>query len=210
MVKLQYAVLSAFTRTAESGNPAAVIVLAPPTSAIDSTDPFKSYPPTEALQKVATQLDYPMTAFLLPTTPGSNRDYLVRWIDPGTEVMLCGHATVALSQYLFSLPNAPKRLNLTSVKHGLVVSELLANPFDAQDQRVGLDFPEILGFQEIKQGSERWSEVESGMKDVAGKEDLPIEVILENPHYIIVELAKGFDMSAKGLPLQMEKLVSPV
>lgn len=208
MVKLHYTVLNAFTNSAESGNPAAVITLPPPSKAIDPSDPFSSYPSTEALQKVATELNYPMTAFLIPQDPDQGK-YLLRWIDTGTEVQLCGHATVALSQHLFSQPQAPRRLELMTVKHGLVVSENLSTPFDHDDKRVGLDFPEILGFEDVNKDSEEWNRVKKGLEDVAGIQDLPIEAILKHVHYIIVEFKDGFDMSAKGLPLNLEKLVSP-
>lgn len=207
MVKLDYTVLNAFTTSAEAGNPAAVITLPTPATPIDPADPFKSYPPTEALQKVATEINLPMTAFLLPQD-FSKGQYLLRWLDPGTEVQLCGHATVALSQHLFSSPSAPGRLELTTVKHGLVISENLPTPFDGDDKRVGLDFPEILGFEAVEKSSERWEEVVGGLVDVSGKHHLPVEAIMKHPHYIIVEFAEGFDMSAHGLPLDLEKLVS--
>lgn len=206
MLKLDYTVLNAFTTSAQSGNPAAVIILPSPKGPIDSSDPFKSYPPTSVLQKVATELDFPMTAFLLPQDT-SKGQYLLRWLDPGTEVQLCGHATVALSQYLFSQPNAPARLELNTVTHGLVVSENLPTPFDKSDERVALDFPEILGFEQVQKGSGRWEEVIKGLEDVAGKQDLPVEAISVHPHYLLVEFASSFDMSASRLPLDLEKLV---
>lgn len=208
MVKLDYTVWNAFTASQDSGNPAAVIVLPAPTTAIGPADPFKSYPPTKALQKVATELNLPMTAFLLPQDP-SKGQYLLRWLDPGTEVQLCGHATVALSQHLFSSPGAPKRLELNTVTHGLVVSENLPTPFNESDKRVGLDFPEILGFKEVEKGSGRWKDVVNGLEDVSGRQDLPIEAVLDHHHYMIVEFKEGFDMSANGFPLDLEKLVSP-
>jgi hypothetical protein len=129
-------------------------------------------------------------------------------MDPGTEVQLCGHATVALSEYLFSKSGAPVRLELETVKHGRVISERLVNPLKEGDMRVALDFPEILGFRDIEKSSEEWSTVEKGLKEVAAKE-IPIAQLKKNDHYLIVELETGFDMSATGLPLNMEKLVRP-
>jgi len=204
MVKLDYTVLNAFTTSPDHGNPAAVIILPAPSQIND--DIFSNFPPTPALQKVATHLNHPMTAFLLPISEGK---YALRWIDPGTEVQLCGHATVALSEYLFSLPNAPGRLELETVKHGLVVSERLQNPLKEGDMRVALDFPEILGFRDIEKSSEDWSQTERGLKEIMG-DTAPIAQLRRNDHYLVVELEAGFDMSAKGTPLNMEKLVSPV
>jgi len=148
-----------------------------------------------------------MTAFLLPLNTDGR--YALRWIDPGTEVQLCGHATVALSEYLFSNEGAPGRLELETVKHGRVISERLENPLKKGDMRVALDFPEILGFREIEKSSEEWSTINKGLVGVARKE-IPIAQLRKNDHYLIVELEAGFDMSATGLPLNMEQLVRPV
>jgi len=184
MVKLEYTVLNAFTTSPKHGNPAAVIVLPPPDQ-INENDLFTAYPPTQALQEVATHLNYPMTAFLLPL--GVDRRYALRWIDPGTEIQLCGHATVALSEYLFSKNGAPGRLELETVKHGKVVSERLRNPLEEGDMRVALDFPEILGFRDIEKSSEEWSTINKGLVGVARKE-IPIAQLRKNDHYLIVEL----------------------
>jgi PhzF family phenazine biosynthesis protein len=194
MVNLEYTVLNAFTTSPKHGNPAAVIVLPPPDQ-INENDLFSAYPPIQSLQKVATHLNYPMTAFLLPL--GVDGRYALRWIDPGTEVQLCGHATVALSEYLFSKDGAPGRLELETVKHGAV---------KGGDMRVALDFPEILGFRDIETSSEEWSTIEKSLAEVARKK-IPIAQLRKNDHYIIVEIEAGFDMSAKGLQLNMEKLV---
>ena len=204
MVELEYTVLNAFTNSPDSGNPAAVILLPPPTN-INKDDLFSAYPPTPALQEIATKLNYPMTAFLLPLGSEDGK-YALRWIDPGTEVQLCGHATVALSEYLFSLPNSPKRLELETVKHGLVVSQRLSNPLKEGDERVALDFPEILGFKDLERSTEEWSDIVKGLKEVIGK-DMPIAQLRRNDHYLVVEFEPDFDMSAGGLPLEMEKLV---
>jgi predicted PhzF superfamily epimerase YddE/YHI9 len=204
MVKLEYTVLKAFTISPDHGNPAAVIILPAP-SQVNENDPFSAYPPTPALQRVATHLNYPMTAFLLPLQLNEGK-YALRWLDPGTEVQLCGHATVALSEYLFSLPGAPARLELETVKHGKVFSERLNNPLKEGDKRVALDFPEILGFRDIAKSTDEWETIEKGLKEVTRKE-MPIVQLRRNDHYLIVELEAGFDMSAKGLPLDMEKLV---
>lgn len=206
MVKLEYTVLNAFTTSPKHGNPAAVIVLPPPDQ-INENDLFSAYPPTQALQKVATHLNYPMTAFLLPLNTDGR--YALRWIDPGTEVQLCGHATVALSEYLFSKEGPPGRLELETVKHGKVVSERLENPLEEGDMRVALDFPEILGFRDVEKSSEEWSTINKGLAEVARKE-IPIAQLRKNDHYLIVELEAGSDMSASGLPLNMEKLVRPL
>src|SRR5262245_48879320 len=72
-------VVDAFTDTPFSGNPAAVCVLARPT--------------TEAwMRAVAAEMNLSETAFLVPRDDG---DHDLRWFTPAVEVDLCGHATLA-------------------------------------------------------------------------------------------------------------------
>jgi len=77
------------------------------------------------------------------------------------------------------------------------------------DMRVALDFPEILGFRDIEKSSDEWSTINKGLAEVARKE-IPIAQLRKNDHYLIVELRSDFDMSATGLPLDMDKLVRPL
>lgn len=72
---------------------------------------------------------------------------------------------------------------------------------------MALDFPEILGFKEIKRGSERWNQVEAGLTDVTKGRKLGLEAVTENGSYVIVEIKQGQSMDAKSLPLDLEKLV---
>jgi predicted PhzF superfamily epimerase YddE/YHI9 len=77
-------VVDAFTDAPFSGNPAAVCVLARPT--------------TEAwMRAVAAELNLSETAFAVPR-PGGDHD--LRWFTPTTEVGLCGHATLATAHVL--------------------------------------------------------------------------------------------------------------
>ncbi|HKE75291.1 MAG TPA: PhzF family phenazine biosynthesis protein [Acidimicrobiales bacterium] len=77
-------VVDAFTDTPFSGNPAAVCVLARPT--------------TEAwMRAVAAEMNLSETAFLVPRDDG---DHDLRWFTPTDEVDLCGHATLASAHVL--------------------------------------------------------------------------------------------------------------
>jgi predicted PhzF superfamily epimerase YddE/YHI9 len=77
-------VVDAFTDTPFSGNPAAVCVLARPT--------------TEAwMRAVAAEMNLSETAFLVPRDDG---DHDLRWFTPTSEVDLCGHATLASAHVL--------------------------------------------------------------------------------------------------------------
>jgi PhzF family phenazine biosynthesis protein len=71
--------LSAFTRTADGGNPAGVWI-------------GGHLPPAPEMQRIAAEVGYSETAFLVPCT-GATRT--VRYYSPEAEVPFCGHATIA-------------------------------------------------------------------------------------------------------------------
>lgn len=71
-------IVDAFTRTPFTGNPAAVCVM-------------ESWPSEESMMKLAMENNLSETAFIVKEEKG----YHLRWFTPGTEVELCGHATLA-------------------------------------------------------------------------------------------------------------------
>lgn len=73
-------IVDAFTDKPFSGNPAAVCVM-------------ESWPSEEAMMKLAMENNLSETAFIVKEDAG----YHLRWFTPGTEVELCGHATLASS-----------------------------------------------------------------------------------------------------------------
>jgi predicted PhzF superfamily epimerase YddE/YHI9 len=77
---LAYSVIDAFTDTAFTGNPAAVIRL-------------EMWPKDALLQQIAAELSLSETAFHAPEPGGDG--FRLRWFTPSTEVDLCGHATLA-------------------------------------------------------------------------------------------------------------------
>ena len=78
-------IVDAFTNTPFSGNPAAVCVMG-------------EWPSDEAMKKLAMENNLSETAFVVKEDAG----YHLRWFTPGTEVELCGHATLATSFVLFN------------------------------------------------------------------------------------------------------------
>lgn len=70
--------IDAFATHRFAGNPAAVMLM----------DQFLDDP---VLQAIAAENNLAETAFLVP----AGGDYHLRWFTPGTEVPLCGHATLA-------------------------------------------------------------------------------------------------------------------
>ena len=71
-------VVDAFTDKPFTGNPAAVCVM-------------ESWPPAASMMKLAMENNLSETAFIVREDSG----YRLRWFTPGTEVELCGHATLA-------------------------------------------------------------------------------------------------------------------
>ena len=74
---MQY-IVDAFTDKPFSGNPAAVCVM-------------DAWPSEEAMMKLAMENNLSETAFIVKEGTG----YRLRWFTLGTEVELCGHATLA-------------------------------------------------------------------------------------------------------------------
>ncbi|MCV2882166.1 PhzF family phenazine biosynthesis protein [Actibacterium sp. XHP0104] len=75
--------IAAFSRGEAGGNPAGVALLA-------------QMPPDAEMQRVATEVGYSETAFVVPRESG----YRVRYFAPDGEVPFCGHATIALGAVL--------------------------------------------------------------------------------------------------------------
>ena len=71
-------IVDAFTNIPFSGNPAAVCVM-------------ETWPSEESMMKLAMENNLSETAFIVREEAG----YHLRWFTPGTEVELCGHATLA-------------------------------------------------------------------------------------------------------------------
>ena len=71
-------IVDAFTNQPFSGNPAAVCVM-------------DCWPSEAAMMKLAMENNLSETAFIVKELEG----YRLRWFTPGTEVELCGHATLA-------------------------------------------------------------------------------------------------------------------
>ena len=78
-------VVDAFTDKPFSGNPAAVCVM-------------EAWPSEDFMQMLAAENNLSETAFLV----GEGDGWRLRWFTPGTEVNLCGHATLASSFVVFN------------------------------------------------------------------------------------------------------------
>ena len=78
-------IVDAFTDKPFSGNPAAVCVM-------------DKWPEEDFMMKLAMENNLSETAFIVKEEQG----YHLRWFTPGSEVELCGHATLASSFVIFN------------------------------------------------------------------------------------------------------------
>ncbi len=78
-------IVDAFTSKPFSGNPAAVCVM-------------DKWPEEDFMMKLAMENNLSETAFIVKEEEG----YHLRWFTPGSEVELCGHATLASSFVIFN------------------------------------------------------------------------------------------------------------
>jgi PhzF family phenazine biosynthesis protein len=76
--------IDAFAEGPFTGNPAAVC-------------PLEAWLPDDVMQAIAAENNLSETAFFVPEGEG----YRLRWFTPGTEVDLCGHATLASAYVVF-------------------------------------------------------------------------------------------------------------
>ncbi|OYU54709.1 MAG: isomerase [Chitinophagaceae bacterium BSSC1] len=111
-------VVDAFSDQLFGGNPAAVC-------------PLDTWLPDETMQQLAVENNLSETVFFVPQADGFN----IRWFTPGTEVKLCGHATLASAHVLFSILNYPSDKIIFYSKSGPL--EVFRN----EDQSITLNFP---------------------------------------------------------------------
>src|SRR6188768_3616300 len=85
-MKIPFAQIDAFAARPFEGNPAAVM-------------PLAAWLDDATLQAIAAENNLAETAFILPDESDA-ADFELRWFTPTTEVVLCGHATLASGHVL--------------------------------------------------------------------------------------------------------------
>lgn len=88
MTVLRIVQVDAFADRPFTGNPAAVM-------------PLEAWLPDEILQAIGQENNLAETAFTIPAD-GADADYELRWFTPATEVVMCGHATLASGHVLLT------------------------------------------------------------------------------------------------------------
>ena len=102
MTELRIVQVDAFADRPFTGNPAAVM-------------PLEAWLPDEILQAIAMENNLAETAFTIPAD-GADADYELRWFTPATEVVMCGHATLASGHVLL----AGDRIRFQTRKAGIL------------------------------------------------------------------------------------------
>ncbi|MEO9130343.1 MAG: PhzF family phenazine biosynthesis protein, partial [Sphingomonas sp.] len=87
-MRLPFTQIDAFASQAFKGNPAAVM-------------PLTAWLDDATLQAIGAENNLAETAFILPDESGA-ADFELRWFTPTTEVVMCGHATLASGHFILS------------------------------------------------------------------------------------------------------------
>ena len=102
-MRIPYFVVDSFTDKPFGGNPAGVCIL-------------KHWPEDSVLQNIAKEINLSETAFIV----GDKSPYQLRWFTPGTEVDLCGHATLATAHIYFEKLNYREESISFTTKSGIL------------------------------------------------------------------------------------------
>ena len=110
-------IVDAFTSEPFTGNPAAVCVM-------------DSWPAEESMMKLAMENNLSETAFIVKEPEG----WHLRWFTPGTEVELCGHATLASSFVILNFYEPDSDMVRFTTMSGLLTVRKKGNLYE-------MDFP---------------------------------------------------------------------
>jgi PhzF family phenazine biosynthesis protein len=105
-MRLPFTQIDAFASQSFEGNPAAVM-------------PLTAWLDDATLQAIAAENNLSETAFLLPEESGA-ADFELRWFTPTTEVVMCGHATLASGHFVLSSDPERARVSFRTRKAGVL------------------------------------------------------------------------------------------
>ena len=105
-MRIPFTQVDAFADAPFAGNPAAVM-------------PLSSWLDDDVLQAIAAENNLSETAFLVPDD-GDDADFELRWFTPTTEVVMCGHATLASGHVVLSSDTARDRVRFATRKAGIL------------------------------------------------------------------------------------------
>lgn len=105
-MKIDFTQIDAFADRPFSGNPAAVM-------------PLDAWLDDAVLQAIAAENNLSETAFLVPDASGE-ADYELRWFTPTSEVVLCGHATLASGHFVLAADAKRDRVRFRTRHSGVL------------------------------------------------------------------------------------------
>jgi PhzF family phenazine biosynthesis protein len=108
-VRIPFAQIDAFADAAFSGNPAAVM-------------PLSAWLDDTMLQQIAAENNLSETAFIIPDASGE-ADFELRWFTPTSEVVLCGHATLASGHFVLSSDSERDSVRFRTREAGVLAVE---------------------------------------------------------------------------------------
>jgi PhzF family phenazine biosynthesis protein len=106
LTRLPLLQIDAFADRPFTGNPAAVM-------------PLDAWLDDDLLQRIAAENNLSETAFLVPDETGA-ANYELRWFTPTTEVVMCGHATLASGHAILSTEPTRDRVTFRTRKVGIL------------------------------------------------------------------------------------------
>ena len=105
-MRISFAQIDAFADAPFAGNPAAVM-------------PLSSWLADDMLQAIAAENNLSETAFLVPSD-SDDAEYDLRWFTPTSEVVMCGHATLASGHFVLSSDPALDRVRFATRQAGVL------------------------------------------------------------------------------------------
>lgn len=154
--------VDAFTPHPLGGNPAAVV-------------PLKEWLPDDLLLRIAQENNLSETAYFVPRAAGDG--YELRWFTPGTEIALCGHATLATAFVLLKVLCVPERvLSFHTRQRGVLTVEA------TEDGTLLMNFP----IADPKPQSEYPPELLQGLGITAADVE---EVLLTDDYLVVLRTA---------------------
>jgi len=108
--------IDAFADQPFRGNPAAVM-------------PLDAWLDDDVLQSIALENNLSETAYLVADATGA-ADFELRWFTPGTEVALCGHATLASGHFVLSSDPDREQVTFRTRKAGILSVKRSGDGYD--------------------------------------------------------------------------------
>lgn len=162
--------VDAFTEEVFKGNPAAVCI-------------YDKELDEKAMQSIAMEMNLSETAFVTINNKDIKKknEYDIRWFTPTKEVPLCGHATLAASEILFSQLNIPYDEVVFNSKSGILKANKdiygirLDFPSDEPSEVSGKDYNSLLEAMEIT----------TYKNLILGKKTKKLVIHVENPETVL-------------------------